>query len=100
MIIGIDGAFVKGRRPTDRASLEIITGLIDTRAMRYATANWANTPGGRPQIHRWSRPWRHEPPDSFQSRFKYSSTASILFALGRRDFLCCPKVRRNPIKSR
>ena len=26
MIIGIDGAFVKGRRPTDRASLEIITG--------------------------------------------------------------------------
>ena len=32
MIIGIDGAFVKGRRPTDRASLEIITGLIETDA--------------------------------------------------------------------
>ena len=26
MIIGIDGAFVKGRPPTDRANLEIITG--------------------------------------------------------------------------
>jgi hypothetical protein len=32
MIIGIDGAFVKGRRPTDRASLEIITGLIEADA--------------------------------------------------------------------
>jgi hypothetical protein len=31
MIIGIDGAFVKGRRPTDRASLEIITGRIRGR---------------------------------------------------------------------
>src|SRR5262249_54596967 len=29
MIIGIDGAFVKGRPPTDRASLEIITGRIE-----------------------------------------------------------------------
>jgi hypothetical protein len=25
MVIGLDGAFVKGRRPTDRASLEIVT---------------------------------------------------------------------------
>src|SRR5271165_6397760 len=32
MIIGIDGAFVKGRRPTDRASLEIITGRIEADA--------------------------------------------------------------------
>ena len=32
MIIGIDGAFVKGRRPTDRVSLEIITGLIEADA--------------------------------------------------------------------
>ena len=32
MIIGIDGAFVKGRHPTDRASLEIITGLIEADA--------------------------------------------------------------------
>jgi hypothetical protein len=32
MIIGIDGAFVKGRRPTDQASLEIITGLIEADA--------------------------------------------------------------------
>jgi hypothetical protein len=29
MIIGIDGAFVKGRPPTDRANLEIITGRIE-----------------------------------------------------------------------
>jgi hypothetical protein len=29
IIIGIDGAFVKGRRPTDRANLEIITGRIE-----------------------------------------------------------------------
>jgi hypothetical protein len=34
-------------------------------------------PGGRPQIHRWSRPRRHDPPDSFQSRFKYSATTGI-----------------------
>jgi hypothetical protein len=32
MIIGIDGAFVKGRPPTDRANLEIITGRIETDA--------------------------------------------------------------------
>jgi hypothetical protein len=32
MIIGIDGAFVKGRRPTDRANLEIITGRIEADA--------------------------------------------------------------------
>jgi hypothetical protein len=32
MVIGIDGAFVKGRRPTDRASLEIVTGRIETEA--------------------------------------------------------------------
>ena len=34
-----------------------------------STANWANTPGSRPQNHRrcWRR--RHEPPGSFQSRF-------------------------------
>jgi hypothetical protein len=32
MIIGIDGAFVKGRRPTDRASLEIITGRFEADA--------------------------------------------------------------------
>lgn len=32
MIICIDGAFVKGRPPTDRASLEIITGLIEADA--------------------------------------------------------------------
>jgi hypothetical protein len=31
-VIGIDGAFVKGRRPTDRASLEIITGRIEADA--------------------------------------------------------------------
>ena len=30
MVIGIDGAFVKGRRPNDRASLEIITGRMET----------------------------------------------------------------------
>jgi hypothetical protein len=29
MIIGIDGAFVKGRPPMDRASLEINTGRIE-----------------------------------------------------------------------
>jgi len=29
MVISIDGAFVKGRPPTDRASLEIITGRIE-----------------------------------------------------------------------
>ena len=29
MIIGIDGALVKGRPPTDRANLEIITGRIE-----------------------------------------------------------------------
>jgi hypothetical protein len=32
MIIGIDGAFVKGRPPTDRANLEIITGRIEVDA--------------------------------------------------------------------
>ena len=32
MIIGIDGAFVKGRPPTDRASLEIIMGRIEADA--------------------------------------------------------------------
>jgi hypothetical protein len=32
MIIGIDGAFVKGRPPTDRANLEIITGQIRSRS--------------------------------------------------------------------
>jgi hypothetical protein len=32
MIIGIDGAFVKGRPPTARASLEIITGRIEADA--------------------------------------------------------------------
>ena len=32
MIFGIDGAFVKGRRPTDRASFEIIPGLIEADA--------------------------------------------------------------------
>ena len=37
MIIGIDGAFVKGRRPTDLASLEIITGRIEADAeQRFA----------------------------------------------------------------
>ena len=35
MIIGIDGAFVKGRRPTDRANLEIITGRS-----RLSTSWW------------------------------------------------------------
>ncbi len=30
MVIGIDGAFVKGRRPSDPASLEIVTGRIET----------------------------------------------------------------------
>ena len=33
MVIGIDGAFVKGRRPSDRASLEIITGRIETETV-------------------------------------------------------------------
>ena len=56
-----------------------------TRAVRYSTANWANTPGGRPQNHRRSRPWRHEPqvlsgPDLSAVNdciydLKYSSTA-------------------------
>ena len=32
MIIGIDGAFVRGRRPTGRANLEIITGRIESDA--------------------------------------------------------------------
>jgi transposase len=32
MVISIDGAFVKGRPPTDRASLEIITGRIEADA--------------------------------------------------------------------
>ena len=32
MIIGIDGAFVKGRPPTDPANLEIITGRIEVDA--------------------------------------------------------------------
>src|SRR5271165_1262827 len=32
MIIGIDGAFVKGRPPMDRANLEIITGRIEADA--------------------------------------------------------------------
>jgi hypothetical protein len=32
MNIGIDGALVKGRRPTDRASLEIITGRFEADA--------------------------------------------------------------------
>jgi hypothetical protein len=32
MIIGIDGAFVKGRPLTDRANLEIITGRIEADA--------------------------------------------------------------------
>jgi hypothetical protein len=32
MIIGIDGAFGKGRPPTDRANLEIITGQIEVDA--------------------------------------------------------------------
>jgi hypothetical protein len=32
MIIGIDGAFVKGRPPTDRANLEIISGRIEADA--------------------------------------------------------------------
>jgi hypothetical protein len=31
-VIAIDGAFVKGRRPTDPASLEIITGRIGTES--------------------------------------------------------------------
>jgi len=34
MIIGIDGAFVKGRPATDRANLEIITGRIEADAAR------------------------------------------------------------------
>ena len=44
-----------------------------TRAVRYSTENWANTPDGRPPNHRrcWRR--RHEHPGSFQSRFKCNS---------------------------
>jgi hypothetical protein len=38
-----------------------------TRAVRYSTANSANTPDGRLQNHRRRRPWRHEPPGSFRS---------------------------------
>jgi hypothetical protein len=32
-----------------------------TRAVRYSTDNWANTPDGRPQNHRRCWRWRHDP---------------------------------------
>ena len=39
-----------------------------TRDVRYSTANWANTPGGRPQSHHRDWPLRPEPPSSFRSQ--------------------------------
>jgi hypothetical protein len=51
MVIGIDGAFVKGRRPTDRASLEIVTGRIeaDAEPSKVLVGLWivARGPSGR-----------------------------------------------------
>jgi TnpA family transposase len=47
------------------------------------------TPGGRPQNHRWSRPWRHEPQflsspelsavNGNSLRFKYSATHGVTY---------------------
>ena len=51
MIIGIDGAFVKGRRPTDRASLEIITGLIETDAEQSKVFAVVRDQDGRAKQH-------------------------------------------------
>jgi hypothetical protein len=74
-------------------------------AVRYSTANWGNTPGGRPQKRRRCRPWRHEPPGSFRSRFKYSATLAIVekqsdqpslplgATQGKLDWDSCPEVR-------
>src|SRR6202011_2334591 len=51
MIIGIDGAFVKGRRPTDRASLEIITGLIEADAEQGKVLAVVRDQDGRAKQH-------------------------------------------------
>jgi hypothetical protein len=50
-----------------------INGLRDVEyvtAYSKSTANWTNTPSGRPQSHRPGWLSRHEPPRSFRSRFK------------------------------
>jgi succinate dehydrogenase / fumarate reductase, iron-sulfur subunit len=62
----------QGRPQRDQRTLSMVVAMMNEH-FGSSTANWANTPGGRPQIHRWSRPWRHEPPDSFQSRIECSS---------------------------
>src|ERR1700757_1624307 len=51
MIIGIDGAFVKGRRPTDRASLEIITGRIEANAEQSKVFAVVRDQDGRAKQH-------------------------------------------------
>jgi hypothetical protein len=51
MIIGIDGAFVKGRRPTDRASLEIITGRIEADAEQSKVFAVVRDQDGRAKQH-------------------------------------------------
>src|SRR5271166_978712 len=51
MIIGIDGAFVKGRPPTDRASLEIITGRIEADAEHSKVFAVVRDQDGRAKQH-------------------------------------------------
>src|SRR5260370_23919088 len=61
------------RRSSICAGPNAVRRYCSTRAVRYSTANWANTPDGRLQNYRRCRPWRHEPPVSFRSRFKCNS---------------------------
>ena len=63
-------------------------------------ANLANTPGGRPQNHRRSRPWRHELPGSFQSRFQYSATLDWLALGSQATFLARTEGQCSPISRR
>jgi hypothetical protein len=51
MIIGIDGAFVKGRPPTDRANLEIITGRIEADAEPSKAFTVVRDQDGRAKQH-------------------------------------------------
>ena len=64
------------RRSSICAGPDAARRCCSTRAARYSTANWANTPGGRPRSHPRCWRWRHEPPGSFRSRFKYSCCGS------------------------
>jgi hypothetical protein len=55
------------RRSSTCAGPDTARRCCSTRAVRYSTENWANTPDGRPPNHRRFWQWRHEPPGSFRS---------------------------------